>query len=400
MTTTAPTRTIDIPTPITEDISDDDIPLVEIRKHKTKSIESLSIPSTVDSMIPLGTDLRSLPGITQEDLRDTRFLNYNDVDNLANHLNACLAIDKNFYASAKPYIFKTRHNVLNKILKIYYLKTFRRNLVMERRPISNRKDNYKQQPLSVISSPTTSAFKTDWNVNRRNASSKHQHTPKNFFHILQQNPKRNISAPTNSSLTSTSNPPVQTFERIKDILARTYYPHLYTAIEYGYEFGTRSIIQSTQQLVPAHNDFIPIKQPPESPCAAEDSTAITLISPPGAGRSHSSIFQQSPVTIKKLEENEIEMKPFISIEPSLIEDLDETSPSVLKKSIVLLTPAKLPISSPPLIGGENKLTNNRKRRFSPAVNTTPVERKKKRIISSPPPEIINQYEDISNSERY
>jgi hypothetical protein len=271
---------------------------------------------------------------------------------------------------------------------------------MEKRSFFNRKDNQKQQPLSVISSPTTSTFKTDWNVNRRNASSKHQHTPKNYFHVLQTNPKTTISTPMNSSSTSISHSPVQTFERIKDILARTYYPRLYSAIECGYQFGIQPTIQNTQQLVPAHIDTVSIKQPPESPCFIEDSTTITLISPPGTGRRSSTVSQQSSVTIKTYEQNEIETKPFSSIEHSLIEDVDETSPLVLKKSVVLLTPAKFPISSPPLIGEEKKLTNNRKRRSSPVTNKNSVERKKKRIVSSPPPEIINQYEDISNSERY
>jgi hypothetical protein len=380
------------------------MPLVDIRKLKTKSIETLSIPSRVDSIIPLETDIKSLSNHTQEDHRDIRFLNYTDIDNLANHLNACLIIDKKSFPSTRQHIFRTRYNVLNKILKIYYIKTFRRSLVLEKKSFFHKKDNQKQQPLSVISSPTSTSFKTDWNANRRNPSSTHRHTPKNSFHILQQNPITTFSLSTNSSSTSSSisKSPVQTFERIKDILARTYYPHLYTAIEYGYQFGTKSTIPNTQQLIPKHNDIIPIKQPPESPCFIDDSVTITLKSPPSTSQRNSIPLQQSPVTTKKLEQNETKKKSSISTESSLIEDLEETSPLVIKESIVVLTPAKIPIPSPPLIDKEKKLTNNRKRRSSPVTNTNAVERKKKKYVStsSSPPEIINQYEDISNPERY
>ena len=129
------------------------MPLVDIRKQKHKSIDTLSTPSrTADSIIPLATELQSLPGHTQDEIRDIRFLSYSDMDTLANHFNACLYVDKNSLSPARQYIFKTRDNVLNKIFKIYYYKTFRRNLFPEKRSLLfNRKDNQKQQPLSLIS---------------------------------------------------------------------------------------------------------------------------------------------------------------------------------------------------------------------------------------------------------
>lgn len=375
------------------------MPLVDIRKIKTTPVERLSTPSITDSLIPLGTDIRSLPGLTQEDNRDIRFLNYTDIDSLANHFNICLIIDKKSFSSTKQRIFKTRYNVLNKIFKFHYIKTFRKNFILEKKSFFNRKDNQKQQqPLPVINSPASNSFIIDWNVNRRNSSSTHRHTPKNSFHILQLNPRTTLSLSTNSSSisSSTTKSPIQTFERIKDILARTYYPHLYTAIEYGYQFGAKSTLPNTQQLISTHEDIIPIKQRPESPCFTDDSITITLKSPPSTNQRNSI---QSPIITKKLEQNLIEKRSSTVTERSFTEDIEEVSPLIIKQSIVVLTPAKIPIPSPPLLDKEAKLNNNRKRKSSAVTTTNIVERKKKKIISSPSPEIINQYEDISDPER-
>ena len=369
--------------------------------RRLNPLKPLSIPSTVDSIIPLGTDVRSLLGQTQEDLRDARFINYTDIDSLSNHLNTCLIVDKTSYPSSKPYIFKTRHNVLHKILNIYYIKTFRPNIVLEKKSTFQKKDYQKQQPLSMISSPTSTSFKTDWNVNRRHSTSTHRHTPKNSFHILQENPKTNFSSLANSSSTATSQSPVQTFERIKDVLARTYYPHLYTAIEYGYQFGVKSTIPNTRQLVSTRHDLVPIKEPPESPCSINDSMTISLQSPPSTSQQNPIPLQTSPMTRKRHRQNETDPRSSISTERSLTEDLEETSPLVIRKSIVVLTPADIPIPSPPIIDKAKKLINNRKRRSSPVTNTNAVKRKKTKTFSSSPlPEIINQYEDISTPERY
>lgn len=390
--------------PVTEDISDDDIPLVDIRKQKTKSIDTLSIPSIADSMIPLATDLVSLPGHIQEETRDIRFLNYIDPDTLANHLNTCLYIDKKSFSPAKQYIFKTRYNVLHKIFRFYYLKTFRSNLFKEKKSFSNKKDNQKQTPLSIISSPTSTSFKMDWTVNRRQSSSTHRQEPKNFFHILQLQPKDRLSV-TNQTISSTTKTPVETFEHIKDILARTYYPHLHTAIECGYQFGTKSKFPNVQQLVSTHDEIIPIKEMPQSPDLFDDSVTITLKSPPST-RFDSTINLPSSLTTKKCEQNSIinnyKSSSTISIESQTSEENEEDlSPLIIRKSFVVLTPTKLPISSPPPIDQDKKLTNNRKRKVSATtITTNHIERKKKRIISSPSLEIINHIEDITDPERY
>jgi len=358
-----------------------------------------------DSIIPLATDLLSLPGHTQDENRDIRFLNYTDMDTLAIHLNTCLCIDKKSLLSTKQYIFKTRYNVLNKIFKIYYLKTFRRNIYLEKKSFFNKKDNHKQQPLSVISSPTSTSFKMDWSVNRRNTSSTHRHIPKNVFHILQLKPKNDLSISNNSS-SPKSKSPIENFERIKDILARTYYPHLYTAVEYGYQFGVKSKFPNTQQLISTHNDFIPVKQMPESPCLFDDSVTITLKSPPSTRRRDSIINQSTSVITKKPKQNDKNLRndnksvSTITSERRVSEETEELSPLVIRKSIVVLTPTKIPIPSPPLIDKDKNLINTRKRKPSLTTNTNAVEKKKKRIVSSASPEIINHTEDISDAERY
>lgn len=385
-------------TPMTEDISDDDMPLIDIRKHKKKSIDTLSIPSARDSIIPLATDLQSLPGLSHDETRDTRFLNYSDIDTLSLHFNSCLFIDKRSLSTSRQYIYKTHYNIWNKILKLYYVKTFRKKLFSENS--SNKSNNHKQQPLSVISSPTAVSFKMDWNVNRRNSTSSHRHTPKNFFHILQLTPKTQISSLDNSSSISIQKTPMQTFERMKDVLARTYYPHVYTAIEYGYQFGAKSKFPNAQQLVSTHNTFINIKEMPESPNLLDESTTITLKSPPSTTRRTSTITPPLPTVSvpnetkqKKTETNE---KPSLS-KLKQSSTTDDLSSFLIKKSVVLLTPTKIPLpkqSSSSLTVKEDNSTN-RKRKAS---STNVTERTKKRIVSSP--EQFPQIENISESERY
>jgi len=61
----------------------------------------------------------------------------------------------------------------------------------------------------------------------------------------------------------------------------------------------------------------------------------------------------------------------------------------------IVTPTK--ISSPPLI--EKEINNNRKRKISITINSNINERKKKKIVPLLSPEIINEYQDISYSDR-
>ena len=415
---------MDISTPITEDISDDDMPLLDIRKPKKKSIDALSTPLTNDSIIPLATDLLSLPGHNQDEPRDIRFLTYSDIDTLSLHLQTCLYVNKNSSLSTKQYIFKTRYNVLYKIFRIDFLKTFKKNVCLEKKSAFNKKDQQKQQTLSMISSPTSTSFKSDWSFNRRHSSSTHKHKPGNIFHALQLNPKVDFSLRNTSSI-SISKSPIQNFERIKDILARTYYPHLYTAVEYGYQFGAKSRFPNTQQLISSYGD-IPIKEMPQSPHYMDDSGTITLKSPPSTTRLELLFNHQSPIVKKqperkeknsKINERRIskeidELLPIVTKQPERkdknsktnehrrSEEIDESSPIVLKKSIVVLTPTQIPLPSPPSSDKEKKSNNNRKRK-SPSTTITNIKlKKKKRVLSSQSPEINNQIEDVTNSERY
>ncbi|CAF2013141.1 unnamed protein product [Rotaria magnacalcarata] len=389
-------------TPITEDISDDDVPIIDIRAPKKTSIDTLSIPSRKDSIIPLATDLRSLPGHSQDEIRDIRFLAYSDIDTLSMHFETCLYIDQRSVGSSKQYIHKTRYNVLNKILKLYYIKTFRKKLSSEKS--SNKNDNHKQQPLSMISSPTSTSFKLDWNVNRRNSLSAHRQRPKNVFHILQLNPKKEFSLFDAPSI-STSKSPIQTFERMKDILARTYYPHFYKAIEYGYQFGSKSKFPNTQQLITTHGDIINIKEMPESPDLIDDSITITLKSPPSTTRRDSSIIMQQSVVFNKEQEakrTKNDNQPLCrkQNQSQLYENFDELSSWSIRKSVVVLTPAKIPLQSQPVTDREKISTVNRKRKSSTTTttNSNVIDRKRKRIISSQSQEIIDQIEDISDSD--
>lgn len=377
-------------TPITEDISDDDIPLVDIRRQKRKSIDTLTQSITTDSIIPLATDLQSLPGHNQDDSRDVRFLSYTDADSLALHLQTCLYINQDSFISKQQSNENNQTNVLTKILKIYYYKTFRRYLALEKGTVLfNQNDKQNHQPLSLISSPTLTSFKTDWLVNQRNRSSTQRNQPTNLFHILQTKPKQILNLSTNSMTQPSINAKahIQSFERIKDLLARTYYPHLYTAVECGYQFGAKSVFANTRQLITTHDDTNSIKQMPESPYFNDDPLAIKLRSPPELSR-RNSIFDQSIIS------------PNLFVQTRLNDDesIDDVSPIIIKESIVVLTQTKIPSPSLLIIDDQAEPTNNRKRRSSTTRDANPIERKKKRIVSSPSPEIPNHYEDISNSE--
>jgi len=338
--------------------TDDDI----IHQQKRKSIDS----SLNISILPVATDLQSLPGHNQEELRDQRFLDYSDINTLSMHLNTCLYIDKKSFSSSyltKQHIFKTRHNILTKIFKLSYIKT-------SQKPSCNNK-----QEETNLSSSTSIAFKTDWSVNRR-SSSTHRHEPKNLFHILQLNPKKEIFSSTNNNSTEKLPDEDQlniNYEHIKHLLVRTYYPHFHTAIQRGHFFGSKS------KILMKHND-LPIVINPQSFTDIDETMTINLNSPLCTPQQESRKRGRKPKH-KKIKDKPL---PIISTERRVSEEIP---PAVI-------------LPSSPLI--EKQVNNNndyRKRKLSITINSNINERKKKKIVPLLSPEIINEYQDISYSDR-
>jgi hypothetical protein len=337
---------------------DDDIIPIDNHQRKRQSIDS-------SATIPFATDLQSLPGHNQDELRDQRFVDYSDFNTLSTHLNNCLYIEKKPFSSSiftKKHIFKTRHNILTKIFKLSYLKTHPK---FDPTTIFTKKSESKTN----LSSSTSVSFKTDWSVNRRNSSS-HRHEPKNVFHILQLTPKKQLFSDINnqsSTKLSIEDQHQIDYEHMKELLIRTYYPNFHTAFQYGYYFGSKPKMPVKQQ----HFQWI---NQSKLTSDIDESTTITLKSPP-------SIFQrQSKKRGRKAKHRKIQDKPLplISTERRVSEEIPAVD-----------TPIPTQISSSPLI------TNKRKRKISP-VN----ERKKKQIISIPSPEIIYDDQDLSYSDRY
>jgi hypothetical protein len=94
--------------------------------------------------------------------------------------------------------------------------------------------------------------------------------------------------------------------------------------------------------------------------------------------------------------NDVISTSSIHVEHRTNNEIEELSPWIIKKSVVLLTPTKIPLPSPPTIDEDKQLNTLRKRKSSSTINTNFIERKKKRVVSS---EIINHIEDISDPER-
>ena len=346
---------------------------IDIHQRKRQlNDSSLNNPS-----IPLATDLQSLPGHNQDETRDQRFLDYYDTNTLSMHFNSCLYIDKKKLFSSsyltKQHIFKTRHNVLNKIFKLHYMTPYEN---CDRNMIFNKKD---EEIKSNVSSSTSISFKNDWSVNRR-SSSTHRREPKNPFHILQLHPRKEILPPSTKPTAKLSVEDQQQldYERIKNLLVRTYYPHFHAAIEHRYYFGSKC-----KPPIKHHDSSIFIS--PESPTDMSESTAITLKSPP-------STSQQEPKRGRQVKNKKLKAKPLpiASVERRVSEEIP---PVMIKESILVSTP---PESS----SKEKKIDSNRKRKISSTINSTnTIERKKRKFVSSPSPEFINEYHDISYSER-
>ena len=213
---------------------------------KGPSVESTPLETTM----PLATELQSLPGLQHDNPRDQRFLSYSDTNTLAMHLNASLSVDRkssSSFHSNKQLIFKTRHNVLNKIFRLDYLKTLQRYCQTETKSLFDEPDALKPTQLSS----TAISFQTDWSVNRRQSSS-HRHRPRNIFHTLQKNPRKELLSLAKDPLPASSSVDqehVIDVEQIKNVLLRTYCPQLYSAVEYGYSFGSKCSFRGR------HHDF-------------------------------------------------------------------------------------------------------------------------------------------------
>ncbi|CAF1129480.1 unnamed protein product [Adineta steineri] len=348
--------------------SDDSI----IHQRKRQSADtSLNI-----SNIPLATDLQSLPGHIQNELRDQRFVDYSDMDTLSMHLNTCLYIDKKSFSLSsltRQHIFKTRHNILNKIFKLDHMKASQKT--------SSKKN---EEAINGNNSSSSMSFKTDWSVNRRSSSS-HRHEPKNIFHILQLNPTKQIFLTTNKDFRKNLTIEEQqniNYEQMKSLLIRTYYPHFHTAIQRGQYFGSKS------NILVKHHD-VPIIINPQSPTDIDETMTIKLNSPLPIPQQESR--RRGRKRKHKKEKDKDKPLPLAFTQRRVSEEI----PPV----VILKSP---PLPPPPSIEKEvNDNMNNRKRKTSMTMNLNISEtKKKKKIIQPLSPEIlINDYQDVSYSDR-
>ncbi|UJR22985.1 hypothetical protein I4U23_026012 [Adineta vaga] len=333
---------------------------ISLRKRQSfdSSLNSISI-------IPIATDLQSLPGHNEDELRDHRYLDYADVNTLSIHLHSCLHIDKKFSSSIKQQFFKTRHNILNKIFKIDYFKKSQK-----------LSDTKKDESIKTdISSTSSTSFKIDWSVNRR-SSSTHRYEPKNIFHILQLNPKKQIFLPTKTNFEEKLSGEEQInlhYEHMQKLLVRTYYPHFHIAVQRGHYFGSKSKLFMKQ-------NNLPIIINPRSPTDIDDTMTIKLNSP------ISTFEHDSRKRGRRLKHKHNREKPraITSIERRVSEEI----------------PAVVILTSPPT---EKEVNNNtiinRKRKPSITIHSQVSETKKKKIILPLSPEIItNESQDLSYSD--
>ena len=400
-------KSIDLPPPSTlqtEDISDDDILLVDIYKRKSKPIDTLFSPSVSETNIPLATNLRSMPGHSPDDARDTRFLGYSDLDTLSTHFQTSLLLDRQSF-SALYGAQRKRFNCLHKIFKLHFLKTLKKTLQLERKDPFLRKQD-KSLPFSVMNSSTSASFQTDWSINRRQSVT-NAPTPRNFFHMLQLNPRKQLSSShttTARSSSSNQNRAQQNFEQMKDLLARTYYPHVYTAMEYGYRFGSTSKFPNTHDLLTVHDEeIIHIKQSPDSPIYSEAPTATPARSVPllpVATKQDLDDGQRSPIVRRKRgRPPKIARRSFSPIpsERCSSDDNDDLSSTMMRKPVVVLTPPSIALPSPPFNDEGTEPNKHRKRKPSSNGHNHVHKRAKRKDVSPTLSEFVDALDD---SERY
>lgn len=326
--------------------------------------------------IPLATDLESLPGHNEDELRDRRFVDYTDMNTLSTHFNTCLSIDKKSFSSSlltRQHIFKTRHNILNKIFKLYYMKNCEHYFKFEPKIFDKNQDAQSKS----ISSSTLTSFKTDWSVNRKSSSS-YRREPKNLFHILQMNPKKDLLLTTeNPSPTNLTIEEQQTmnYEQIKDILVRAYYPHLHKAVQNKCYFGSKSKFQIKDHDLQIFTNFEPSSTENETTVQSPVPVVEQEIRTRGRRPKHKKL-NDKPAPIAKMERRVSEEIPPVMIQES--------------------TPIQTKVEES---STDNEIYSGRKRKISLTINTNVDERKKRKIITPPSPEFFNEYQEMIHSER-
>ncbi|CAF1362506.1 unnamed protein product, partial [Adineta ricciae] len=325
-----------------------------------------SIDSSLNiSIVPIATDLQSLPGHAEDELRDQRYRDYADVKTLSVHLNSCLHIDRRFASSNKQQFFKSRHNILNKIFKMNYFKSSPDTFDMK-----------KEEPDKTDIPSVSSSFKLDWSVNRRSSSS-HRHEPRNLFHILQSNPKKHILKRSKHEYKKelSAEEEIQLhYEHIQKLLVRTYYPHFHIAVERGHTFGSKSKLFAKQS-------HLPIVIDPSSPADVDDSMTIKLNSPVSTSEHDSGKRRQR----SKQKHNKERPQPIALTERRVSEEI----PAV----VILQSP-------PPPREVNNNTIDSQKRKISVTVHSAVPERKRKKLIILPlSPELAsNESQDLSCSD--
>lgn len=368
------TRSNDVTLIETEDISDDEIVIDRNYLEPKKPIEALVNDNSIDTYIPITKTLNSFPNMI-DDLRDIRFIAYNDEDNLCLHLKTCLSLDRETSPPLQPYV-NVDTNCLNKIFRLGFFKS----LLSREKSKIYFDTRVNSLPLSVISSSTAISFKTDWKVNRRTSSSKSRTTPNNIFHILQLNPKTRYSETKFSTPTERKEDISrlkEQFEHLKTILARTYCPELYFTVENEDVFGSRRRLAATTDLVGDKKSPIEIKEMPVSP---ENPQSSILNLPENPNK---------------------EPRMSIHFERDWSEETTDVPEITIRDSIVLLSPAPLPIDTIDSIPEEENEESNkvaRKRKFSKSSNS-PVNKKHKSSTQPASNTVFSIIEDATNAER-
>jgi hypothetical protein len=337
--------------------------------HRRSSIDGTST-SLLRSTLPLATDLCTLPGHTSNNTRDHRFVDYVDANTLVTHFHTCLHIDKkSSLLLNRQHIFKTRHNILNKIFKLDYMKMLRSLTSNDCDLFSSRLDNADR----TVSSSTALSFRTDWSIYRHRKSSHRTHRT-NFFHHLQMHPKRELFVG-EQQRTANEDRRVD-LECIKHILVRTYCPHLHTSIEHGPYFGMKPQLTSKDESKPMIVSNCQM--------TTDDDTPILLRSPQSTDERESSGMSWTRRGRKRQANDGNE--PVASVR-CCSRRVSEEIPSVpMKESIVVSVP----------IRSDTNGNDRTRKRKQPRTIEQVIDKKKRRFVST---ERVQCLSTVSLSDR-